>query len=84
MSHKINFEHDGRELTAYVDWDYSEDQLNRDPEASGPTHDIEVDEITECVDAETGANVKVTEGIKASIIFALRRELGGKKELGEK
>lgn len=81
--HKINFEHNGHELTAYVNWFYPKDQLHKDSEDDGPTIDMEVDEIEECLDAETGESVNVTDGIKASIILALRRELGGRAELGE-
>lgn len=62
---KVNFQHDGRELTAYVD-------LLPDAEN---IHDMILEEITECSDSETGEEIKVTPGIRAQVIFALREKM---------
>lgn len=75
---KINFEFDGRELTAWVDFN---------PESRGDFENkeliFEITDIVRCEDTYSGEVVRPTEGMKAAILFALRSEAVEIEQHGE-
>lgn len=73
--HKINFDFNGRELTAHV---YLEPKDGADP--TGDILDFVLTDEIECEDADTGETVEVTEGVKAAILLALRNEVAELKD----
>lgn len=65
----VNFEFDGHELTAEVGIvEIGKEIIDLDSDDS----DWELEEVFECIDSVTGEKIKVTEGVKAAIVLALR------------
>jgi len=81
----VNFEFKGQELAArvYV-LPVGSEVVDEDFDDS----DWELGEVIECIDSVTGEKIKVTEGMKAAIVLALREgtleaEKFQEKEMGE-